>query len=386
MGRGLPMDWLEEYEEKIKRYIKNTSLARAAMVYALIAILGSVACTMFTANLLLIWINVLSERTPSPDKVVFVLNEMRQWCPYLYMAAAILLASRHYTDHRIRAAIGELRLAVGHMAAGDLGFEAAWQSGDEFAPLFHDLTKLRELLKKDKLDQWRMGEEQRRINAAFAHDIRTPLTVMKGYSEFLIKYVPAGKVTEQTLLDKLERISYQGDRLLSFSKTMTTLQTMEQREVHCRQQDAAAIKGRIREIAEGMKKEGIAISFTDRLKGNPVLTIDLEMVLEAVENVLQNALRYAEKKIEITEEYRGQALFVYVKDDGAGFSPKALREADKAYFSENKKEDKAEGHFGIGLSVTKMLCEKHGGELKLFNNIEGGAVTAVSFFAGSGNL
>lgn len=92
------------------------------------------------------------------------------------------------------------------------------------------------------------------------------------------------------------------------------------------------------------------------------------------------------EKIEITEEYRGQALFVYVKDDGAGFSPKALREADKAYFSENKEEDKAEGHFGIGLSVTKMLCEKHGGELKLFNSIEGGAVTAVSFFAGSGNL
>lgn len=377
------MDWLEEYAEKIKRYIKNTSLARAAMAYAFIALLGSTACIVFTGNLLLIWIKVLSERNPVPDKLIFILNGIRQLCPYFYLVAAMVLAGRFYADNRIKAAITELRLAVGHMAAGDLGFEAAWQSGDEFAALFKDLEKLRIMLKREKLDQWRSGEEQRRINAAFAHDIRTPLTVMKGYSEFLIKYVPAGKVTEQMLLDKLGRISYQGDRLLSFSKTMTTLQTLEKREVRCRLRDAGEIDGHIRDAAEGMKKEGVEISCTNLLKGNPVLLLDLEMVLEAVENVLQNALRYAGQKIEITEDYREHTLIVYVKDDGAGFSPEALRKADKAYFSEKKGEDREDGHFGIGLFVTKTLCEKHGGELKLFNSVGGGAIASVSFFAGN---
>ncbi len=71
---------------------------------------------------------------------------------------------------------------------------------------------------------------------------------------------------------------------------------------------------------------------------------------------------------------------IYVKDDGEGFSEKALREADTVYFRERKEAEDDEGHFGIGLSITKMLCEKHGGELKLLNSVEGGAVVAVSFF------
>ena len=87
----------------------------------------------------------------------------------------------------------------------------AWQSEDEFGLLAKDVERLRETIKRDKLNQWKMGEEQRRINAAFAHDIRTPLTVMKGYTEFLKKYVPTGKVTEQAILEKLDRISEQGE-------------------------------------------------------------------------------------------------------------------------------------------------------------------------------
>ena len=376
------MDWLEEYAEKLKQYIRNATIVKAAAAYLLIALLGSLACISLTVNLTSLWIGVMSERIPMPDGKIRFLMGIRQLCPYFFMIVSVAIAGRLYVENKIKTALAEIGAAIRHMAAGDLSFEMAWQSEDEFGVLARAVEQLQETLKKDKLNQWRMGEEQRKINAAFAHDIRTPLTVMKGYTEFLKKYVPEGKVTEQMILEKLDRISEQGDRLLSFSKTMTTLQTMEKREVHCRQREAAEICRCIKNTAEGMKKENTQIAFMEDMGGQETVLVDLELLMEAVENVLQNALRYAREKIEITVQYGKNKLVVYVKDDGEGFSEKALREADAVYFSERKAGEGEDGHFGIGLSITKMLSEKHGGELKLFNSIEGGAVAAVSFFAG----
>lgn len=382
MGCWVSMDWLEEYAEKLKQYIKNATIIRAAASYLLIALLGSLACTSLTVNLTSLWINVMLERNLIPDEKIRFLMGIRQLCPYFFMVASIVIAGRLYAENKIKTALTEIGSAIRHMAAGDLSFEMAWQSEDEFGMLAKDVEQLQETLKKDKLNQWRMGEEQRKINAAFAHDIRTPLTVMKGYTEFLKKYVPEGRVSEQMILEKLDRISEQGDRLLSFSKTMTTLQTMEKREVRCRQRETAEICRCIKNTAEGMKKEKTRIFFMENMGGQEKVLVDLELIMEAVENVLQNAFRYAREKIEITVQYGKNKLIVYVKDDGEGFSERALREADAVYFRERKTGEEEDGHFGIGLSIAKMLSEKHGGELKLFNSIEGGAVAALSFFAG----
>ncbi len=377
------MDWIEEFAEKCRQYIRNASVVKAAAVYFLIAMLGSLACTKLTVNLAFLWIQVMAERTPSPDRAIFILNCVRLGCPYFYIVAAILLAGRQYTKNKIEAALEEISLSVKSMAAGDLSFEMAWQNKDEFGALVKDLEALRETLKKDKLNQWKMGETQRKINAAFAHDIRTPLTVMNGYTEFLKKYVPQGKVTQQMLLEKLERISCQGQRLLSFSQTMTALQAMEKREVRCRLQNAAELCGCIREAAEGMKGEGQRIVYQDNIRGQETVLADTDMILEAVENALQNAVRYAAEEVKVTVRYGNNRLTVYVKDDGEGFSERALREADTVYFREGKEGEEGQGHFGIGLSIAKMLSEKHGGELRLLNSIEGGAVAVLSFFVGN---
>lgn len=374
------MDWLEECAEKLRQYVRNTTVVRAAAAYLLAALAVSLACTRLTVNVVSLWINVMSESVPVPEEKMRFLTEIEQLCPWFYMTVSIVVAGRFFVENKMKAALAEIGAAVKHMAAGDLSYEMAWQSKDEFGLLAKDVELLRESVKKDKLDQWKMGEEQRRINAAFAHDIRTPLTVMNGYTEFLKKYVPTGKVTEQVILEKLERISEQGERLLSFSKTMTTLQTMEKWEIHCRKTEAAEICKNIKDMAEGLKGEETQLFFRENREGTGSVLADLELILEAVGNVLQNACRYARKEIEITVQYRKNRLTVYVRDDGDGFSEKALREAAAVYFRERKEGEAQDGHFGIGLSITKMLCEKHGGELKLFNSVEGGAVAAVSFF------
>lgn len=373
------MDWLEECAEKLRQYIRNTTAVRAAAAYLLAALAVSLACISLTENIMSLWINVMSEAVPVPEEKIRFLAGIRQLCPYFYLTVSIAVAWRFFVENKVKAALAEIGAAVKHMAAGDLSYEMAWQGRDEFGQLARDVEQLRETIRRDKLNQWKMGEEQRRINAAFAHDIRTPLTVMNGYTEFLKKYVPTGKVTQQVILEKLDRISEQGERLLSFSKTMSTLQTMEKWETHCRKMEAAEICNSLKDMAEGMRGEETRLFFQEHMEGTEPALVDLELILEAVGNVLQNACRYARERIEVTVQYGKNRLTVYVRDDGDGFSEKALREAAEVYFSERKEGEAQDGHFGIGLSITKTLCEKHGGELRLSNSMEGGAVAAVSF-------
>ncbi len=88
--------------------------------------------------------------------------------------------------------------------------------------------------------------------------------------------------------------------------------------------------------------------------------MDEMVVMEVLENLVSNALRYALTKVEITldESEDGRKMIFYVQDDGPGFTREGLRQAVRPYYRD---KEKAQGnHYGIGLYICKMLCEKHG--------------------------
>ena len=77
---------------------------------------------------------------------------------------------------------------------------------------------------------WDMMEEQKRLNHAFAHDLRTPLTVLHGYIDFLYKYYPQGMIREEKLMDTLRMMDRQVVRLKKFGDTMKSVSTLEERK------------------------------------------------------------------------------------------------------------------------------------------------------------
>ena len=100
------------------------------------------------------------------------------------------------------------------------------------------------------------------------------------------------------------------------------------------------------------------------------------MAAEVVDNLLTNALRYAREKVEIVLSVKEKELQVEVKDDGQGFKEdKEL--LTKAFYHANPQDDLT--HFGMGLYLCRIYCEKHGGRLLLGNGEEGGG-RAVAVF------
>lgn len=90
---------------------------------------------------------------------------------------------------------------------------------------------------------------------------------------------------------------------------------------------------------------------------------------------MQNAMRYRKEKV-IVEVYQKDSLFlISVKDDGKGFSEEDLRQATNMFYGKEKGSE----HFGIGLGVCRLLCEKHGGFLQIGNNEFSGAYVIAAF-------
>ena len=111
----------------------------------------------------------------------------------------------------------------------------------------------------------------------------------------------------------------------------------------------------------------------------PVLADD-NMIMEVLENILSNAIRYAAGKIEVMLDCDkdGKELMLTVRDDGPGFSEEQLVKALKPYHKE-REEGEPDEHFGIGLHICRELCKKHGGMLDIANSINGGAVVTATF-------
>lgn len=376
------MDWLEEKWETLKQNMKNKGLLRGMCYYLLLGIFSAAVLAYLTRNICLTWEEVLlvrdSNRNYDIDAEMALAQFLHYYGLYLYICIASFLSLRLFYAQRLRPAVSELKNMLGSLSLGDYGHSIAYRSEDEMGELCKEAEYLRTVLEGEKKRQWESEEEQRRVNAAFAHDLRTPLTVMEGYTEYLLKYIPQGKISQEVLLEKLETLRMQQERLLAFSKTMTEIRRIGERTVNGSWEGRGDFCDRLRKMTETLAGTMPDLNWdfeTENMKSGEIFA-DWEMILEVFENLLHNAFRYAEHTIKVHVRMKGRRLTVSVIDDGPGFSPKALRSGKDVYFSETKEGG---DHFGIGLYISKTLCEKHGGNLTLVNSVELGAIAMAEF-------
>lgn len=203
------------------------------------------------------------------------------------------------------------------------------------------------------------------MNASVAHDIRTPITVLKGYLDYLEKNIPQDKLTEDMLLDTVSSMQGAVNRLEQYVDCVRDIEKIESIEIEKRPENAKMLLYEIQSNVQQLEaKKEILIS--SNMTMNEV-QLDKGVLFRILENLLQNALRYAEKEVRINLSQDKDFLILTVEDDGKGFSEKDLEKATTVFYS----SDKDGQHFGIGLSICHILCEKHGGLLDVSNNKKG---------------
>ncbi len=291
--------------------------------------------------------------------------------PVFYIAVGIGAAAAVYYRKKLREPITQLQNGVERIQEDNLDFHIEYDGDDELGRLCCSMEKMRRELRQKHKALWESLEQRKLLNASVSHDLRTPITVLKGYLDYLEKNIPQDKLTEDMLLDTV--LSMQGaiNRLELYVESVRDIEKIENIEIEKRSENVKLLLNELRSNVQqltGDKEIIISNNITiDKIQ------IDKGVFFRILENLLQNALRYAEEQVSINLSHKKDFLVLTVKDDGKGFSAADLEKATTVFYS----NDKEKQHFGIGLSVCKILCEKHGGLLYVGNQKEKGAcVTA----------
>ena len=289
----------------------------------------------------------------------------------LWSLLCVVVCGTLFYRRKIEKPVRILSEASGNISENRLDFSVEAPEQNELGSLCLSFEKMRAALQDNYLELWRQVEERKRLNAVFAHDLRTPLTVLKGQSQMLIQYAP--KMSEDKIISTAEMMKRHIIRLEDYVNTMNDLQKLEDVEIIKR---AAEVK----EMEKQMRVTGMTICGEKEfvLRRNrwdtDHVTVDAAAVMQVYENLLSNAVRYAESRVEVSMDRQGGFFVLTVADDGAGFTPEGLANAMKPFY--RGKEEPGHTHFGMGLNICKTLCEKHGGYLRISNDKGAKAIAA----------
>ena len=381
-------DELARYDERER----CERLSAAGELGSAIEQLGAANDEILTSN---IGYYVSQAQTSTETTLMFALRIAAGLAPFAALGVLATVFFRQFYRVRLAEPLGSLHHAAERIAAQDLDFTVGAVAGREFAGLASAFERMRASLEEAQRELFETAEERRRLNAAFAHDLRTPVTVLKGTLEMMEGKEPSPHIA--TLQGQVERLE-------SYAQAMTGITKLEDREVERGLVAFSVLAGDLGRTARTLASEaGIACHVAVRNEladvcgstGAAELCVDASLVEEVLGNVMSNACRFARQRVSLavclrrrceTDGKKASApddaegalpavLDLTVTDDGPGFSAEALRRGCESFFSEQKSAE----HFGLGLTVASMLARLHGGSLELANDTSGGALVHVTF-------
>lgn len=293
-----------------------------------------------------------------------------------WVIICLMWASHLFYRNKLKEPIAILQNASMQIAQDNLDFHIVYSLRDEMGQLCTSFEKMRAALYANHAEMWRAMEERKRLNAAFSHDLRTPLTVLHGYTEMLSDRLPDGGLTPAQVQDTLGAMSGQLTRLERYVEDMQALQRLEDVAVNPRPVDAGPFAEELEASASILcGGAGLRLTFSTQLPDR-ALMIDPGLVANVYENLLSNAVWFAREGITVLVAGAADALSITVVDDGHGFSAESLAKAKNPFYSGGNTDG---SHFGLGLNIADILCAKHGGHLSLSNGQNGGARVEAIF-------
>ena len=296
------------------------------------------------------------------ERTIALLEKLPIVATPIYSAFCIIAAALLFYRNRLKKPLVELRTASEKIANNDLDFSIDYDNNDELGQLCASFEIMRTTLADNFSKMWRQVEERKALNAAFAHDLRTPLTVLKGYNEML--QASDNSQTRETAATMGKHIS----RMENYVSSMSNLRRMEDTQPDYKLIDLQPLVSSLYDSAKIVcTKNGKELILQNDI---PILQLSLDsaFISQVCNNLISNAVRYARTLVTISFALHDNGLLLSVSDDGNGFDKDSLQKAANPYFTGESNHSE---HFGLGLYICKLLCEHHNGYLRIENTEHG---------------
>lgn len=317
--------------------------------------------------------NSYAELTPKRKLAYSVTGAAMVGLPMMYSLFGILICAFRFYRKKLDVPIRILMEATENIVNQNLDFSVEYDCEDEMGILCTSFEKMREALYENNRKLWGMIEERKMLQASVAHDLRNPIAIIQGYTEYMQLNLSEGKIGREQMENIVSNLSASAKRLEQYTNSIRDINHLEELEIV---PAPNLLPDLLEEISDDFtviaRAKGIEIAFENSAPHCKVM-MDAQVFYRILENIFINALRYAKNEISLSFAYENQNLITVVSDDGAGFTKKALHMENRYIYTTEQSEE----HMGIGITISRILCRKHGGTLSLANHSPHGAEVTI---------
>lgn len=260
----------------------------------------------------------------------------------------------------------KLKKATKNIKEGNLDFVLEVEGNDEFSQLCQDFEEMRKRLKESTEEKILMDKENKELISNISHDLKTPITAVKGYVEGIMDGVAdtPEKMDRyvRTIYNKTNEMDHLINELTFYSKIDTNRipYTFSKLNVEDYFSDCAE------ELGLEMETRGIELVYANYVEKGVQVIADGEQICRVIHNIVSNAIKYMEKPrgiIQLRVKDVGDFIQVEIEDNGKGIAAKDLPYIFDRFYRTDVSRNSSKGGSGIGLSIVKKIMEDHGGKV-----------------------
>ena len=259
----------------------------------------------------------------------------------------------------------KLKKATQNIKEGNLDFVLEVEGKDEFSQLCQDFEEMRKRLKESTEEKILMDKENKELISNISHDLKTPITAVKGYVEGIMDGVAdtPEKMDRyvRTIYNKTNEMDHLINELTFYSKIDTNRipYTFSKLNVEDYFSDCAE------ELGLEMETRGIELVYANYVEKDVQVIADGEQIRRVIHNIVSNAIKYMEKPkgiIQLRVKDVGDFIQVEIEDNGKGIAAKDLPYIFDRFYRTDVSRNSSKGGSGIGLSIVKKIMEERSGQ------------------------
>lgn len=310
---------------------------------------------------------------------------VRTFFPILFgLCLLILIATNgllaYFVSKSIINPINQLKKAAHFIKNGDLEHSITAVKNDEIGQLTQAFEEMRIQLKESHEIQKQYEDNRKELIAHISHDLKTPITSIKGYIEGIrdgVADTPEKRVRYiQTIYTKAVDMDHLIDELFLFSKLDLGKIPFEFERIDIKDY----LTDYFEELSFDLRKQNVDLHFQFAPQGHYHVSVDREKFKRVLANIINNSLKYMDKvkkELIITMQSSDENVEISITDNGPGIPEESIPFIFNQFYRTEQSRNKLTGGSGLGLSIAKMIIEEHNGLIKLESTLTVGTKITI---------
>ena len=300
-----------------------------------------------------------------PEIQQLVLNSIGLIVIVLVLTVALLL---FWIYKAVMIPVKKMQVAAQNIKEGNLDFELKKEHNDEMGQLCQDFEEMRMRLKDSAEEKLKFDKENKELISNISHDLKTPVTAIKGYAEGIMDGVADTPKKQEKYIKTIYNKAIEMDRLINeltfYSKIDTNRipYNFNTISVNAYFDDCAD------EVALELESKSVEFGYFNYVDESVKVIADAEQLKRVINNIINNSLKYMDKekgkgKINLRVKDVGDFVQIELEDNGKGIAAKDMANIFDRFYRTDASRNSSKGGSGIGLSIVKKIIEEHGGKI-----------------------